>query len=680
MAKSFNRRGFIHTLGAGMAVSQVLPFHTAGATFYPSNSANNVFYGPDLPDKEKFFPIDLRNIRMEGEAGRRINATVYNNVLKVDMDGEFLSSFRDKGNPEAGFVGIGMMLDAVVKFAAYTGDEKVISLKDHIVDTLIANQEPDGYIGNMKPESRMVKLWDIHETGYIIYGLISDYRLFGLNRPEKTMGDTATRYNRVAEGEPQRPFNRPAAGSVRSETVLNAAKRAADYILERWHMIGDDWGKETHVATHVAITGIHRTMLALHDVTGERKYLDFCLEKHDLRKLNPGIVIGRKDLIEGHIYGYMAASLAQLELYQKIKDPSLTVPAIAAINFLTASDGMAITGGAGQVEIWSDDQDGRGDLGETCATAYQLRVYDQLLRLTGDSRFGDIMERTICNALFGAQSPDGRKIRYFTPTEGPRVYHHNDSYCCPNNYRRIVADLPFMVVYAAPDAVVVNQYIQSEASVITSKTRVKIIQKTSYPNTGKINIRIDPEVAAQFDLMLRIPLWCKSAEVRVNGETVNENIAGGTFLPIKRTWNPGDQVDLVLSMEWRLVKGRKRQAGRVAVMRGPQLYCLNPSQNEQIKDMDGIDLGKLVIDLPAIEPDVASDSAVRPEGTACHLKAGKSQWGMGNTRDLPLNLTEFPDPEGKCTYFKTPEINDAVEDELHMRLFLNLDNKKSSEP
>lgn len=160
----------------------------------------------------------------------------------------------------------------------------------------------------MNSDDRMLKLWDIHEVGYIIYGLVSDYRLFAEARS------------------------------------LDAAKKAAGYLLDNWHRMGDGWERETHVATHLAITGIHRTMLALYRITGEKKYLYFCLDKHDLRKWDPGIVTGRKDLIEGHIYGYMAASLAQLELYQIIKDTALTGPAIAAINFLTASDGMAITG------------------------------------------------------------------------------------------------------------------------------------------------------------------------------------------------------------------------------------------------------------------------------------------------------------------------------------------------
>ena len=145
----------------------------------------------------------------------------------------------------------------------------------------------------------------------------------------------------------------------------------------------------------------------------------------------------------------MARCLAQLELYRMQPEPPPARPDRSRARLHAHHDGLLITGGTGQSEIWTDDQDGRGDLGETCATAYQLRVYDSLLRLRGDARMGDLIERTIYNTLFAAQSPDGRRLRYFAPIEGQRVYWPTDTYCCPCNYRRIVSELPAMVFYQA---------------------------------------------------------------------------------------------------------------------------------------------------------------------------------------------------------------------------------------
>ena len=163
-------------------------------------------------------------------------------------------------------------------------------------------------------------------------------------------------------------------------------------------------GPTTDVATHVRVTGLERTMLDLFRASGDRRYLDFCLRQ---RAFPSGTWASSRPatLIEGHVYAYMTRCLAQLELYRLEPDAALLGPRARAIDFLTHGNGMAISGGAGQWEIWTDDQDVRGDLGETCATAYQLRVYDNLLRLEGDSRYGDLMERTIYNTLFAASRP-----------------------------------------------------------------------------------------------------------------------------------------------------------------------------------------------------------------------------------------------------------------------------------
>jgi uncharacterized protein len=591
-----------------------------------SSYAQNKISGNTIEDL--LFPVDLMNVKVGGEIGRRINITIDSNLLVLNTDKDFLESFRKKN--EGGYIGLGKLIDGTVKMASYTNNEKVIALKNHLVDEIILAQEPDGYIGNMTPGNRMWKLWDIHEMGYIINGLVTNYQLFGHKRS------------------------------------LVSAEKAAGYIIKNWSSKPAGWEKSTSVATHVAITGIHRTILKLYKVTNDRSYLDFCLNQLDLVNLNPGIVIGRREKIEGHIYGYMALCLAQLELYRIFPDEKLLGPTTNALIFLTSHNGMSISGGAGQDEIWTEDQDGRGDLGESCATAYQLRVYDNLLRLRSDSRYGDIMERTIYNALFGAQSPDGRYIRYYTPLEGERHYHSGDTYCCPCNYRRIISELPSMVYYRTTDGVAINLYSQSKALIALDKKRsVNVWQETDYPNSGHVIIHIDPSVPSSFPLKLRIPSWCSNATISVNGILSDLTCKPGTFAVVDRSWKSGDQVVLDMPMEWRLVLGRVRQAGRVAPMRGPLLFCLNPAQNESLAKKDGADLGKIVVDMESIEPIPVMNSAVRPDGIACRLKAGNSPGALGNKRNLTLTLTEFADPDGKCTYFRIPDLAEAVPDELY---------------
>lgn len=576
---------------------------------------------------DQLTPLPLSQVHVGGEIGRRIDVTVYNNLLVLDADGDFLAPFQQR-NQAGGYIGLGKLIDAAVRFAAYTKDPKVIALKKHLVDTVIQGQQPDGYLGMLATDARMHRLWDIHEMAYLIYGLLSDHQYFG------------------------------ETGS------LQAASKAADYIVRHWSELPEDWASRTGVATRVAVTGLERSMIRLTRRGGDRRYLQFCINQRALLEWDPQIIIGRRPLIEGHIYAYLSRALAQLELYRTQPDPRLLRPTDRALEFMTEQDGLTITGGCGQSEIWTDDQDGRGALGETCATAYQIRVYENLLRLRGDARYGDLVERTIYNALFGAQSPDGRRIRYYTPMEGPRQYHPTDTYCCPCNYRRIVAELPGMIYYRRRGGIAVNLYTKSDATTeLRDGLSLSIHQQTDYPSSGHVAIRLDPSTPAKFPLQLRIPGWCTRARVRVNGRAVQRPPAAGRFFLLDRQWKAGDEITLELPMPWRLVRGRKRQSGRVAVMRGPVVFCLDPTQSPAIASWDGADLGQITLD-PASLGAPQQDDSVRPGGVVCPVQAWKPGYRVERPGDLQLRLTEFADPGGRATYFRLQDASIAVDDEL----------------
>jgi DUF1680 family protein len=573
-----------------------------------------------------FSPLKLGTVKVGGEIGRRIDVTANNNLLALDADKDFLPGFIKK-DQRGGYIGLGKLIDAAVRLAMYSGDPKVLALKNHMVDSVVAAQLPDGYIGTCVPESRMKGLWDVHEMGYLVYGLATDYEYFGRERS------------------------------------LQAARKAADYIIAHWSEIPDDWGPRTGVATNVAVTGLERTMLTLARLSGERKYVDFSMKERALGDWDLGIVIGRRPLIEGHIYAYVSRCLAQLDLYRTNPDPKLLRPTNRAIEFFTARNGMCITGGAGQWEIWTDDQDGRGALAETCATAYQTRMLESLLRLGGEPRYGDLMERTIYNALFAAQSPDGRRIRYYTPLEGPREYHPGDTYCCPCNYRRIVAELPGMVYYRADDGLAVNLYTPSEAKVeLAGGLQVSVRQETDYPNSGRVTIRLEPAKPAEFAVRLRIPAWCGSAKVAVN-DAPPEVVPGGRFFTLRRAWKPGDSIRVEMPMEWRLVRGRERQAGRVAVMHGPLVFCLNPERDPTLAKRDGADLGQITLDPQSLGKPAADDS-VRPGGLACPVEGWNPGYACARPGNVKLRLTEFADPGGRAAYFHLQDFGVAVDDEL----------------
>jgi DUF1680 family protein len=355
-------------------------------------------------------------------------------------------------------------------------------------------------------------------------------------------------------------------------------------------------------------------------------------------------------------------------MYRLTGDNRQTKSATDAMDFFVNHNGLSIAGGAGQEEAFTPDQDGECEHAETCATAYMLRIYENLLRLNGQSAYGDLMERSIYNALFAAQSPDGRNIRYCTPFEGTRLYFGADNFCCPNNFRRIISELPQMIYYTKPEGgIAVNLYTTSSASTkFSDGIKVDIEQTTDYPNSGSVALQLKLSKSKFFPLALRIPAYAKSASIKVNGTSVNEIIHSGEFFVVERTWKTGDKVEISLPMEFRLVAGRERQSGRVAVMRGPLVYSFSLSANPKVRqDMSFQQVGRITLDPSALQ--IATDSTVRANGTSCIVGA----WTVGCTtksgpHDFDLKMTEFADPEGVVTYFRVPLYSKkgVVEDEL----------------
>lgn len=624
-SRSLQRRNFLKTvgmLGGSTLFGQfawATPQKVQKALAVESFSAGS---GKEIP-RDVFKTIDFQQIKVGGEIGRRIDITINNNLLALDTDKDFLLPFQQKiheGKGYSDYVGLGKHIDAVVRFAAYTKSEKVMALKKHVVDEIIKTQETDGYIGLMVKESRMWRLWDIHEMGYIIMGLASDYHYF------------------------------------REKRSLIAAQKLADYMIERWPTMPVSWEK-------FGAIGLESNLLALYRETEDKRYLDFCVRQRTLADWGLVAAKGLDPTLVGHVYTDLDLCLAQLELFHIQPEERLLKPSRQAIDFMTKGDGMTITGAVGLWENWNDVQEGRGKTAETCSTAYQIRIFDAFLRMEGNSLYGDILERMIYNTLFAAQSPDGRKLRYFTSLEGNRVYFDKDTYCCPSNFRRIIAELPTFVYYQSAAGVVVNLYTPSEATItLNDELSLKIRQETEYPTNGRVVIHLDTSKPAKFPLQLRIPRWCDKATVSVNGKSWEKPIVSGEFLALEREWNAGDQVILDMPMSFRFVVGRKRQSGRAAVMRGPIVFCLDPAQKDSLQKRDGADLTGFLIDPQSIKL-ISEDSTVRPNGVACTVEANEWTFALGK-RDLIFKLTEFPNPEGKVVYFRIPDFSLAVHDEI----------------
>jgi len=571
-------------------------------------------------------PLEIGTVKVQGEIGRRIDITINNNVLAIDVDKDFLEPFRRRDR-QAGYIGLGKFIDSLVRFAAYSQNEKVLALKRHVVHETVATQEMDGYIGIFVPEKRMWHLWDIHEMGYLILGLTADYAYFG------------------------------------EKDSLEAARKLADYILRSWSA---DPARKTEgwVSTYVGTTGLEEAMLALYEQSGDKRYLDFCVEYRKLPEWNTPLIQGRWGNLEGHAYYHLCHCLAQLRLHQIQPDAALMNQSRQTLDFLLRRNGLLAPGLCGYQECWHSNQQGFYKLGETCATAYLLRWLDALLRIDGRSLYGDIMERAIYNGLFAAQSPDGRRLRYYAPFEGQREYFNGDTYCCPCNFRRIIAELPAMIYYRYDGGLAVNLYSASSGTVkLKAGLSVAVRQETDYPNSGNVVIRLEPSEPAHFPLALRIPRWCAEARIAINGDVTEMTATGGSFCRLARTWRAGDTVTLEMPMPWRIIRGRQSQAGRAAVMRGPMLFCLNPDRQQ---GLDAQTLKLLRLD-PASAKLADADDTIRPDGLTCEAAFWRpTDYNAAGQAGLKLTLTEYADPACQWTYFlvPNPETDLLVDDEL----------------
>ncbi len=586
-----------------------------------ANAANTLARGT-----ERLVSVSISQVEVGGEIGRRIDNTIYNNVLVLDADRDFLLPFQRRDR-QGGYIGLGKFIDSIVRFAAYSSDEKVLALKNHVVYEAIKTQQEDGYIGICVPAKRMWTLWDIHEMAYLVLGLTADHKYFG------------------------------------EQSSLEAAKKLANHIIRRW---SQDSARKTDgwISVYVATTGLEEAMLALYIQTGDRKYMDFCTDHRKLPDWNVGVIQGRWGNLEGHAYYHLCRCLAQLRLYNIRPDSVLMSQSRRTFDFMVKGDGLLIPGLCGYHECWHSNQQGFYKSGETCATAYLIRWLDALLQIEGESRYGDIMERTIYNGLFAAQSPDGRRLRYYAPFEGPRVYFDGDTYCCPCNFRRIIAELPGMIYYRCGKGLAVNLYTPSATTMeLADDLSLELRQVTDYPNSGNVVIHVEPSKPASFPLRLRIPRWCEKTTITVNEETANANAKGGSFYTLDRLWRVGDRIRLRMPMSWRLIRGRKSQAGRVAVMRGPVLFGLNPERQESF---DSNVMRLMSLDPYSLELS-GKDDSIRPDGLTCQaMFRSPSDYNAAAKASVKLTLTEYVDPGCEATYFLVPNPKAEVllDDEL----------------
>lgn len=211
-----------------------------------------------------------------------------------------------------------------------------------------------------------------------------------------------------------------------------------------------------------------------------------------------------------------------------------------------------------------------------------------MLQITGEAKYSDLIEHTLYNAVLPGISLDGQHYFYTNPLASDGTQRRQPWYdcaCCPPNIARTLASIPAYLYSTSDEGIWVHLYAASEANLTLHDGRVVMLkQETDYPYNGETHITIDGE--GDFSVFVRIPGWCEygGAVYTPEQEYINDELTPGSYLEIRRVWKPGDLIALKL-FKMRDVECNPQvveNRGKIALMDGPLLYCLENSDNSQL--------------------------------------------------------------------------------------------------
>lgn len=454
---------------------------------------------------------------------------------------------------------------------------------DAVIDMFGKLQQPDGYLSSwyqrIQPGKRWTNLRDCHElycAGHLIEGAVAYYQATGKRK------------------------------------LLEILCRYADHIAETF---GPEPGKKKGYCGHEEI---ELALVKLARVTGEKKYMDLAKYFIDQRGLEPHYFdeearargsdpkayhfktyeynqshkpVRDQDKVVGHAVRAMYLYSGMADIATEYGDDTLRVALDRLWDDLTTRN-LYITGGLGPSahnEGFTSDYDlpNESAYAETCAAVGLVFWASRMLGMGPNARYADLMERALYNGSISGLSLDGSLFFYENPLES-RGRHNRWKWhrcpCCPPNVGRMVASIGSYFYGLADDALAVHLYGDSTARFDMSGTPVTLTQESRYPWDGAVAIMIDAAAPAEFTLHLRVPAWSTHAALEVNGQAILlDEVTRDGYAAIRRIWKKGDTVRLDLEMPVARLYANpevRQDAGRVALSRGPLIYCVEATDND----------------------------------------------------------------------------------------------------
>lgn len=488
-------------------------------------------------------------------------------------------------------------LEAVAYLLETQSDPDLEQIADEVIEIITKAQQPDGYLNTYftlkEPGNRWTNLAECHElycAGHMIEAGVAYFQATG------------------------------------KRVLLDVVCRFADYIDT---VFGNEPGKLQGYDGHQEI---ELALMKLYHATGEDKYLrlssyfleqrgakpDFYEDQWEKRGKTTHfpqltmtfdhaysqahLPVREQDTAEGHAVRLVYMCTAMADLAAETGDPGL-LDACRKLWSNIVNKRMYITGGIGSMEhgeSFTMDYDLPGDTAyaETCASIGLIFFAQRMLRISPDSKVADVMERALYNTVVSGMSQDGKKFFYVNPLEvypaahgKNRIYDHVKPErqgwfgcaCCPPNIARLLASLGDYVYTIQDGTVYVQLYIGSELNTEVNGRPIKLEQQSKYTSHGEVSFRIHTEQALRFTLALRMPDWCDQVEVTIGGER-HEFKRGDQdgYIRLNRVWEPDEEIDVVFSMPVLRMKAHplvRQTFGKVALQRGPFVYCLEEADN-----------------------------------------------------------------------------------------------------
>ncbi|NLL49437.1 MAG: glycoside hydrolase family 127 protein [Firmicutes bacterium] len=485
-------------------------------------------------------------------------------------------------------------LEAVAYRLASHPDPEWESKADSLIDLLGRAQQPDGYLNSyytvVEPQNRWTNLAANHElycAGHLIEAAVAYYEATGKDKLLQIVCKLVDHIDSVFGPEPGKKRGYPGHEEIELALIrlYRITRNPRHLNLARFFV--EERGRKPH---YFELEAKARGE-AMSSPWGQWAY-------HYSQSHLP---LGEQETVEGHSVRAMYLLIAAADLALETNDGELLAVCERLWNNVVESR-MYLTGGIGSQEHgegFTVDYDLPSDTAyaETCAAIGLFLFGQRMLENVPHGKYADVMERALYNGILSGMSVAGDRFFYVNPLEvSPslnqirRDQRHVATTrqgwfrcaCCPPNLARLLASINRYLYSFRQDGLYVHFFAQSEVEFTVGEHEVRLNQATEYPWDEQVRLELNLEGGLEFALHLRLPGWCKQPEVKVNGQVVEVSVPDHGYLTLKREWAKGDTVELKLPMPVERVYANSKvreTVGRVALQRGPIVYCLEEVDN-----------------------------------------------------------------------------------------------------